>query len=200
MTKFMIVRHGQTYFNVKKRVQGWCDSPLTKRGIEQARSLQEVCNNVDCAYSSTSERCVDTMKEIVNGKEIPTETTKAFKEIHFGDLEGEYIRDVFPNGSAHYLGYTEFGGETKAHARERFITALKQIAQDHPNQTVLIVSHGSILKEVFSILDEGFHKAFIEANGSVSALLPNCSLSVLDYDGDFHLRSYGQIFYKEESL
>ena len=42
MIRLLFVRHGQTEFNVKKRVQGWCDSPLTQEGIKQAESLIDV--------------------------------------------------------------------------------------------------------------------------------------------------------------
>ncbi|HAM31511.1 MAG TPA: histidine phosphatase family protein, partial [Erysipelotrichaceae bacterium] len=37
--KVYLVRHGQTEFNVQKRCQGWKDSPLTKKGIEQALAI-----------------------------------------------------------------------------------------------------------------------------------------------------------------
>ena len=47
MIRLLFVRHGQTEFNVKKRVQGWCDSPLTQEGIKQAESLIDVLQEVD---------------------------------------------------------------------------------------------------------------------------------------------------------
>ena len=56
-----LVRHGQTLFNVQHKIQGWCDSPLTDLGIEQAKRVtnyfdsHDIC--FDHAYSSTSERC-----------------------------------------------------------------------------------------------------------------------------------------------
>ena len=37
MSKVCMIRHGQTLFNVLRRKQGWCDSPLTELGIELAR-------------------------------------------------------------------------------------------------------------------------------------------------------------------
>ena len=60
------MRHGQTVFNERKRVQGWTDSPLTPLGIEQARYSKKYIDSLgldfDHAYSSTSERCCDTME------------------------------------------------------------------------------------------------------------------------------------------
>ena len=45
MTHFYIVRHGETMFNVKGRIQGWCDSPLTKLGVSQAKELGKKLKN-----------------------------------------------------------------------------------------------------------------------------------------------------------
>ena len=79
MIRLLFVRHGQTEFNVKKRVQGWCDSPLTQEGIKQAESLIDVLKEVDIcvAYSSTSERCRDTLDIILNDRDIKNMIEKA---------------------------------------------------------------------------------------------------------------------------
>ena len=69
MSKLYLMRHGQTLFNVLKRKQGWCDSPLTDLGIEQARGagrwFAEHGVAFDHAYSSTSERAVDTLELVL---------------------------------------------------------------------------------------------------------------------------------------
>ena len=39
MKTLYLMRHGETMFNAQHRIQGWCDSPLTERGIEQARAM-----------------------------------------------------------------------------------------------------------------------------------------------------------------
>ena len=40
MTRFYLMRHGQTLFNTLNRIQGWCDSPLTEKGRDQARQVR----------------------------------------------------------------------------------------------------------------------------------------------------------------
>ena len=69
MAKLYLMRHGQTLFNVLKRKQGWCDSPLTETGIAQAcsagRWFAEHGVTFDHAYSSTSERAVDTLELVL---------------------------------------------------------------------------------------------------------------------------------------
>ena len=55
--KIYLVRHGQTLFNQQKKVQGWCDSPLTQEGIQQAIAVSKTLQSIpfEYAYSSTSE-------------------------------------------------------------------------------------------------------------------------------------------------
>ena len=88
-----LMRHGQTMFNVQKKIQGWCDSPLTELGIHQAQVAGEYFkkNHItfDHAYSSTSERCCDTLELITD---MPYTRIKGIKEMFYGELEGESER------------------------------------------------------------------------------------------------------------
>ena len=58
MITFYIVRHGETLFNQKHLMQGWCDSPLTNQAIENARALGKRLQNIkfEGVYTSSSER------------------------------------------------------------------------------------------------------------------------------------------------
>ena len=53
-----LMRHGQTLFNVRRKIQGACDSPLTELGINQAKHVSQYFKDIklDHAYASTSER------------------------------------------------------------------------------------------------------------------------------------------------
>ena len=59
-----LMRHGQTLFNKMRKIQGFCDSPLTEEGIKQAQKVGAYFKNIDLDhfYSSTSERCCDTLE------------------------------------------------------------------------------------------------------------------------------------------
>ena len=198
MIRLLFVRHGQTEFNVKKRVQGWCDSPLTQEGIKQARSLVDVLNEINlcAAYSSTSERCRDTLDIILKDQGIKKYDRKGLKEIYFGLAEGERIEKVFPNGTASLSGYQDIQGESKQQALNRFEHEIHSIVSLYEKGNVLIVTHGSILKEFFSHIDKDFRQAAIKANGSVNKLISNCSLSVVEYNqGNYSLVSYGKTYY-----
>ena len=69
MKTLYLMRHGETQFNAQHRIQGWCDSPLTERGIEQARAmgakLRDRGVRVDHAYCSTAERAADTLELVL---------------------------------------------------------------------------------------------------------------------------------------
>jgi len=85
-----LMRHGQTLFNLLKRIQGACDSPLTAQGMAEAQSVGRYFKQqglkFDHAYASTQERAVDTL-ELVTDQSY--QRLKGLKEWNFGVFEGE---------------------------------------------------------------------------------------------------------------
>ena len=119
MTKTLyLMRHGQTLFNKRHRIQGWCDAPLTDLGVYQAQVARQYFKNAaitfDAAYSSTSERACDTLEIVTNGS-LPYQRVKGLKEWNFGTFEGE-SEDLNPP-----LPYEDFfvtyGGESQDQVR-----------------------------------------------------------------------------------
>ena len=90
MKHLYMMRHGQTLFNVRRRIQGSCDSPLTELGIKQAIAARELIKDIpfDHYYSSTAERASDTLEIVTEGK-VPYTRLKGLKERGFGLFEGE---------------------------------------------------------------------------------------------------------------
>ena len=78
-----LMRHGQTLFNVRRKIQGWCDSPLTELGKQQALKAKENLKGIsfDHYYSSTSERCCDTIELIIGDQYY--KRLKGLKERNF---------------------------------------------------------------------------------------------------------------------
>lgn len=93
MKTLYLMRHGETMFNVQHKIQGWCDSPLTEKGKQQAiqagQYFKEHGITFDHAYCSTSERCSDTLELITD---MPYQRLKGLKEMYYGELEGESER------------------------------------------------------------------------------------------------------------
>lgn len=137
-----LMRHGQTLFNVRRKIQGFCDSPLTIEGIRQATIAGEYFKNIhiDHAYSSTSERCCDTL-EIVTNNKIQYKRLKGLKEMNFGTFEGE-SEDLNPKGPEGYnTFFVPYGGESIDEVRDRMIKTCTEIMEQEDNNTVLAVSH-----------------------------------------------------------
>lgn len=179
--KIYLVRHGQTLFNAKGRVQGWCDSPLTKEGMAQAvavsKSLQPI--PFEYGYSSTSERAMDTLEAIIGERKIPTSFLKGLKEINFGSLEGDKEEEVFTDMSVYERGFVEFGGETIPSSTKRFKDTLKCIAQKHQD-SVLVVAHGGVIMGFLMDLNEELVQIHLNTHGFIG----NCSVTILEYEND----------------
>ena len=100
-TELYVVRHGKTMFNTLQRVQGWCDTPLTRTGEQGIHYLGLGLRDVDFveAVSSDSVRAIETMRlilgEHVRGPEIPYHIDKRIREWCFGSLEGAYDAEMW---------------------------------------------------------------------------------------------------------
>lgn len=147
MQQLYILRHGETLFNRQHKTQGWCDSPLTDRGCEQARCagrmLAQRVASFDELYSSTSERCCDTLELAMTAGwgEVGTyERVKGLKEMNFGAFEAkDQFLELFPHGDF----YKAYGGESEDEALGRFVSALEEV-MSHGGRNVLAVSHGGV--------------------------------------------------------
>ena len=143
------MRHGQTLFNLRKKIQGSCDSPLTEEGIRQAKIAKKYFEDnkitFDAAYSSTQERASDTL-EIIIDKHMKFERLKGIKEWDFGLFESESV-DLFPNDYKTFFG--KFGGENLEDVEKRANETLTQIMKKNNHNSVLAVSHGLVCRVFF---------------------------------------------------
>ena len=187
MTKTLyLMRHGQTLFNKRHRIQGWCDAPLTDLGVYQAQVARQYFKNAgitfDAAYSSTSERACDTLEIVTNGS-LPYQRVKGLKEWNFGTFEGE-SEDLNPP-----LPYEDFfvtyGGETQDQVRDRMAATILQLIQETKGKSVLMVSHGGAMAN--------FARAW-EDNWRLDNLghMTNCGILKFSFEDDQ--------FYLEEAI
>jgi 2,3-bisphosphoglycerate-dependent phosphoglycerate mutase len=92
MPKLIIVRHGQSLWNLEDRFTGWVDVPLTAKGEQEALAAGVKLKgiSVDVAYTSNLQRAQRTLALICEGMEtaIPTIRDEALNERHYGDLQG----------------------------------------------------------------------------------------------------------------
>ena len=188
--KFYFVRHGKTLFNLKGRMQGWCDSPLLEEGIQQAKNVASALRNVpfNRAYCSTSERAWDTAKEICKYHDIPLILTKGLKEFSFGSLDGARKEEVLD--SPFFDDWSSEGGETNSGFAQRVRTTMQGIVEEScDGDTILLVGHGAYAVRILEILFGMNLDDYVErCKAQDRWLMPNTGMLIFHYkDGKFFL-------------
>lgn len=179
MLRLYIIRHGKTLFNEKHLIQGWCDAPLTKEGIDQAKALNKGLMNIpfEACFSSSLLRAVITAKEIIKDRNIPLYINDNLMEFNYGHLEGdneEKLESIYPI----FFGQKVdgFDGESYEELTQRMLQGLEEIYHQFPDGNVLVVSHAGaitcLLKKISTLDDNELlkgHNANVD-NGSVTIL------------------------------
>lgn len=138
--KLLIVRHGQTDWNLKGKAQGRTDTELNSTGIEQAKRLAEKIKNynIDVIISSPLKRARKTAEIIENGRNIPILCDEDIIERSFGKYEGQKLKhddfDAIKRSG-------EIGVETDEEFLVRIKRFFKKIKKEYKDKTVLIVTH-----------------------------------------------------------
>lgn len=185
---YYFVRHGETLFNKIGRLQGACDSPLTELGMKEALLTKEILEDIhfDRAYTSTSERAVDTAHIILKDKEVPLVYSKDLKEFDFGTLDGSYIKDILDELNARKKrdDFKDIGGDNLTSVNIRIDRIMRQtVRETKDGDTILIVSHGSYCRYLIRRL---FGLDPFDAIKNEKALLPNGGIMKFIYDEDHY--------------
>jgi phosphoserine phosphatase len=150
-TTILLVRHGQTEWNRVERFRGRADVPLNKTGLLQAEATgRRVCAGWRpvAIYSSPLGRAVKTAEAIGKHVERAVEIHPGLVDINYGDWQGltpDEVRGQWPEiAEAWYntpaMAYIP-GGETLGEVRVRAMRTVFDLAAEHVDQTILLVSH-----------------------------------------------------------
>ncbi len=197
MTTVYIVRHGQTEWNLKGLLQGHGDSPLTPEGEKQARAIAQELKHVhfDEIFASDLLRAKRTAQVIALEKKIAIKTTQALRERNYGIYEGKpytkynkaleelllQYKHLNENQLSQLL--SKHGVESIPQSVSRFITFLREMAVGFKGKTILIVTHGGLMRHLLTHLGFGTHKTL--PPGSIS----NTGYIKLESDGvDFFVQ------------
>lgn len=217
--RLYISRHGKTMFNTIGRVQGWCDTPLTKKGEEGIRELglglKDTGVDFKLAVSSDLGRTVQTMtialRELERLGEIPYYQDKRIREWCFGSFEGMYDAELFQGVLPRLKGTVDTNGMSFAEIAtgiqeadtagwseswevlsNRILTGFESIAQDLEKQgggNALVVSHGMTIATLAHLLDP---------ERGADVVLDNGSITVLKYENSsFTIESFGDMSYRQ---
>jgi 2,3-bisphosphoglycerate-dependent phosphoglycerate mutase len=153
-TRICIVRHGETDWNVEKRIQGHIDNSLNAAGLAQAEATAAglAGYGFHAAYSSDLDRAWQTAQAIARRQGLEVRRAPGLRERHYGVLQGLTTAEIavrYPKAYAHYLSrdpeHNFKTGESLVDFAARIVVAIEALAADHPGETLLLVSHGGVL-------------------------------------------------------
>lgn len=184
MTKVILVRHGQTLWNLEMKYQGHCDVALTEKGVEQAimAGKRLAGEDISAIYASDLSRAFKTAECIAIEHNLPVTAIPELREINFGEWEGltfERISSQWTEAMSKMFTHPDEivipGGETFREVKDRATSALAKLVAKHPNQTIVVVSHGGTIR---TLLCEVLN---IHLNHLWNIKQDNTAINILEY-------------------
>lgn len=188
-TRFCLVRHGETDWNVQRRLQGHTDIDLNTRGVAQAEQLASALHKInlqfDVLYTSDLQRAAKTAKEIERLYKKTAVVNPELRERHLGALQGLTMNDapkiepeLWRSHLQRNLEEELRGGESIIQFAGRIHGALDQVRKQHIGKTILIVSHGGALDMMYRLAsNQSLHS-------EKAVAVPNASLNWISHDGE----------------
>jgi uncharacterized phosphatase len=169
MTLLYLVRHGETDWNLARRIQGSTDIPLNDTGRAQAARTGELLarRQWDGIASSPLSRAYETAQII--GRAVGIDQIEILDDIverHYGDAEGLSDKDL----SARFPGDADVPGrETRDAVAARVVPSLIALAERHPGANLIVATHGGVIRSVLNEVapHSPEHRGVGVKNGSV---------------------------------
>ncbi len=193
MGTLVLIRHGQSQWNLENRFTGWVDVPLTDAGREEARRGGELLRGFrfDRAFTSKLQRAQETLRivlETIGQPNVPTEADQALNERHYGALQGlnkaetaqkfgeEQVKiwrrsyDIPPpkdrtewNPEGISESLKDTAARTLPYFNEKILPLVKA------GKTILVVAHGNSLRSIVMALDHLTKEQVLELNIATGA-------------------------------
>jgi 2,3-bisphosphoglycerate-dependent phosphoglycerate mutase len=196
-TEVIVVRHGETTWNLEGRRQGHLDSPLTPKGIAQAEALAQRLKgeHFGALYSSDLGRACQTAEIIASATGHGIAVDGRLRERNLGIFQGlrsDEIQKFYPEEyRLHRTSGPDFvipGGESARQQVERNIRCLEELTQQHPGQRIAVVTHGGVLSGLFR------HTFSIPLDAPRRFEFLNCSINVFTYEQNlWMLQTWGDV-------
>ncbi len=182
MVKIILVRHGETDWNIARRIQGGdSDTPLNETGLRQAEALAARLKDekITAVFSSPLQRALHTAQAIAFYHSLAVKELPTLKEIKVGILEGRLASEFLLRFDEFMCGdgcdkkpHTPFGGESVEDVQKRAWETITSLAAQQTDGTLLIVSHYFVIMSVIcSVINLPVHQMgrFRLGTGSISA-------------------------------
>ena len=206
VTTVYVVRHCESTGNVEHRFQGQFDAPITPKGEKQLELLSLRFRNVhlDAIFTSPLERAYRTAQAVNRFHDLPIQKLDALLEMNVGEMENlhlEEIADKFPVVAKNWdesPDLCEFpGGETMEQAYDRINTALDRIIAEYQGKTVLLSTHGGLIRNIDARVRAGSVRGM-----RGGAVFGNTGVSILEAgeDGTLSWRVVNDLSHLPEEL
>jgi len=155
MTQIILVRHGQTPWNLDKIFRGSKDIPLNDQGREEARLAGEWLKGetIHAAYTSPLSRARDTAHAIARHHDLAVADLPGLTDLCYGDWEGLPLTEVKVKYAELYHRWETAPatvrfprGETLDEVRDRALRAVEEVVRRHPGQIILLAAHRAVNK------------------------------------------------------
>lgn len=178
--KLYIIRHGQTDWNIAKKIQGRQDIPLNERGHFQAQCLGKAMENrpITAVFSSPQIRAMETAIAVVSPAGVPVIPVRDLMEINYGVWEGKTEEELLRDDRALYEAWWSHPAETAPpegesinQVNERCRQAWKEIKPQLTGDAA-IVAHGGLLAHFMEQLlgSESIAASTVAHNASITTI------------------------------
>jgi 2,3-bisphosphoglycerate-dependent phosphoglycerate mutase len=185
MARLILLRHGESQWNLENRFTGWVDVPLSPRGIQEAKDAGEKLRSFrfDRAFTSVLARANETLRlvlETIGQTGIPIEKDKALNERMYGELQGlNKDETVKKYGEAQVKTWRRSydvcppGGESLKDTAERVLPYYEQTIKPSllKGDTILVAAHGNSLRALIMELEQLSREQVLELNVPTGAPL-----------------------------
>ena len=188
MTRICFVRHGETDWNIERRMQGHCDLALNANGEAQAAIAGRFFSNVQATalYSSDLLRARQTAQPIADALHRPMIVRTALREQNFGRCEGMVFSEIVAKhpGDAHAIMSRDpdyaapGGGESRRQHGQRILDCIGRLVIEHPGQTIVVVTHGGVLDVIYRRVHG------LPADAPRDYPIPNTGINWVSIDGE----------------
>jgi 2,3-bisphosphoglycerate-dependent phosphoglycerate mutase len=185
MARLVLLRHGESQWNLENRFTGWVDVPLSLRGIQEAKDAGEKLRSFkfDRAFTSVLTRAIETLRlvlEAIGQTGIPIEKDKALNERMYGELQGLNKAETAEKYGEQQVKIWRRsydvrppGGESLKDTAERVLPYYEQTIKPYllKGEAILVAAHGNSLRALIMELEQVSREQVLELNVPTGAPL-----------------------------
>ena len=181
MTKIYLVRHAEAEGNVYRRIHGQYDSRITPNGLRQVEALRARFQDIpiDACYTSDLNRTCVTARAVYLPKGLELRRDRRFREVDLGrweDIPFGWLERFEPERMTQFNKEPQLwsvkDSETFPEYTQRFLTALREAAEENDGKTIAVFTHGCVLRGVQYLLGGNEWPPYCD----------NTAVSLLDYE------------------